>query len=262
MSAHKLDDQQFYGAANIVLSSNLAEEMFLGGEFDRLLDEARSGPLLTFWKRTDPVLETLSAQGVDSRVMWRALLRLRVLEELRPRGTRRNLKGALRRVEKAKGALIKTFRMSADLRTMIRSQEAIAARIRQALEPWDRKEGKRGRGRSPQTRILVALIAYVLKVTGSKHYRELSELITACYRAAGSRISYSEKSLEKLSESLRKLWDYNPDLRKDWKSVLRGAWELHPPILGKVHAPGKRFKPPKTAVKRALGLQSRPKYVN
>src|SRR5437667_6664023 len=108
-----MDDRKFYESANILLSSNLAEEMFLDGEFDRLLDEAKRGPLLTFMERTLPVIQDLRAQGINSEVLRATLKHLRVLEELRPGGTRRNLKDAQRRVEKAKQSLIKAFRMGA-----------------------------------------------------------------------------------------------------------------------------------------------------
>ena len=229
--------------------------------------QAAPSPLLTLVRTTDPLIRNLAVWGVDGKVLWATLMRLYDLEALRPGGRKRkNLKDTLRCIEDAKRAWIRTFGPLVDTET-IRTLEASAARIRLALQPWDRKEGKRKRGRSPQTRILVALMAYLLEVTGSKCWEsgskcwELSELVTASYRAAGSRGNCSQ-------ESLRKLWEYNPDLRKNWQSVLKGAWKLHPPLLGRVHvprlrrAPGSglgRFKPPKT---RELRVSDRPKYLN
>jgi hypothetical protein len=200
----------------------------------------------------ESTIRNLCKEGVDREILLAALKRLSDLEELRPGGRRqKDLKDTLDCVIDTKRALIRTFRPSAGLHTMIQALEPIAARIRQDLEPWDRKHGKRGRGRSPQTPILVALMSYFLKVTKSLHDEELAELASGFYKMAGSDKEYKEGSL-------RKLWQLNSDLHENWRSILK----LHPPVLGKAHAPGRRFKPSKTSAKRVLGPQSRPKYVN
>jgi hypothetical protein len=225
-------------------------------------EETESASLLKFMmfimdtKGANPLLRNLS--GVDKSRLVDALLQLRDLEMLEPGKKRRDLKEIQGYVENAKRGLIRVFRPSADLHTMTRALEAIAVRMRRDLKPWDEKGGKRGRGHSPQTRILVALMAYFLKKTRNPHYAELSELVTACYRVAGSHRNCS-------GESLRKLWERNSSLRRNCESVLAAAHKVHAPVLWrKGHAPRSlgsgpgRFESPQASKSRV----SASKYLN
>ncbi len=71
-----------------------------------------------------------------------------------------------------------------------------------------------GRGPTPETRILVALIACVREQTGKPHWNELHRLVSGSYRAAGVRRICT-------LGMMKQLWK-RPDLRKNWRLTLLG----------------------------------------
>ena len=116
--------------------------------YKELLEEimsSKSESLLKFMKSISPLVRNLCAKGVNEEVVRAALIRLRDLEALRPGGGKRqNLEDTLEGVESTKRALIRTFRQDENPhRETIRALETSAERIRQTLEPWNEKRGRR-----------------------------------------------------------------------------------------------------------------------
>src|SRR5438874_3021401 len=85
------------------------------------------------------LIQKLSAEGLDGKLLIAAFMQLRDLEELRPGGRKRQkLSDALQWVEGAKRQLIRLFRTGVDLHAgTIRALEISAAQIRRLQKPWE-----------------------------------------------------------------------------------------------------------------------------
>ncbi len=255
MPPHKLNDRKGYAGLLPDIMPDASGRPPLGrmsrGE---MLNNLLKSPLLAFIESTGPVLRNLSKEGVDRDILRSALLQLCDLEKLRPGERRKNLREVCRCAVNLKRALTRTFRAGEDSHTaMIRALETYVAQIRPILKPWDEREGKWGR--SPETRILVALMAYVRHATkGGRHYKELSALALAAYKLAGS----SRKDCA--AGSLARLWRRNRDLHEDWQSVLKEAQKLHRRV--QVLRPRSGPERPKTSKTPKLRASGRLNYVN
>src|SRR5436853_1317147 len=202
MPSQKWDDRELE-LANKALSGYIPRQVRRDME-DRIAERRRSEASDTSWKEVIeglmPLtllefmgmaksviqeLQKLSPRKLDEELLIKALLQLCDLEKISPRGERKNLENALKRVEGAREALLRLSSDGGDHshRGTILALASSVVRIKQLRKPWDKTEGKWAH--SPQTRILVALMAYCQERTGSLHDVELAKLASAAYKAAG-----------------------------------------------------------------------------
>jgi hypothetical protein len=204
-----------------------------------------------FWELCD------CGDGINREVLARILTRLSYMEGSRTRqNKRRELEKILRRVLDLKEELTRTFStpINPHLGT-IQELQTSAEWIGDDLTWWNK--GRAKRGLDPKTPVLVSLMAYVRHATGDAHYRELSELVSAAYGISGSGRDCSD-------ESLKMLWERNPDSRKNWKAVL--GLSSRPTGRQKTHAPSRRrplgsgprsgFRPPEEHKSAVLGRKT------
>jgi hypothetical protein len=259
MSPHKQSDQKPMSLGSMLeeITSGIPEELLFPALPLLKPGGLLSPPFFEFVMAIHPIIRDLSVEGADGELLTAALMQLRDLEEVRPGGKKRkDLDDTLRCVENTKRAFIRTFRWGVELPAgTIRAMEMGAARIKQLIKRWDNKEDKWGR--SPQTRIVIALMAHCKERTEVLQDPKLAELVSAAYKAAGSKRGCK-------AGSLRKLWERNSDLRKDWRSVLKRARKVHAPSKRRLLGIGPQdgFRPPEGHKSAVLGLQSHPKDVN
>lgn len=197
-----------------------------GEAFCELIPELPEPPPLTKYtlklacgidKKLQPTLWSLESEGLNLDVFACGVLRLVEMERsrLQPHGDRnrrRNLKKTLECLTEAERHLdhgrLGLSPHSETLHYLRQSRKLIES----DLNMWTTMS--KGRGPTPETRILVALIACVREQTGKLHWDELRKLVSDAYRAAKVNRSCT-------LGQMKQLWKQS-ELRKNWRLTLLG----------------------------------------
>ena len=168
-------------------------------------------------KKLKPTLWRLESEGLNLDVFARGVLRLVQMERSRSqphgdRNRRRNLEKTLECLTEVQKRLdhggIGLSPHSEALHYLRQSRKLIES----DLNMWTTTSKRRGP--TPETRILVALIACVREQTGNPHWIELHKLFSGAYRAAKVNRSCT-------LGQMKQLWKKR-EWRKNWRETLLG----------------------------------------
>ena len=158
----------------------------------------------------------LRDMGLDLNIFVPGIVRLIEMErsKLKPGGRQNRRRSLLRTVEclkEAEKCLDHGFPgLSPHWQTLVHVQRS-RKEAEFELRNWETVKGRRGP--TPETRIIVALLACLCEQTGKLRWKDFSELISKAYRAALLPQRYS-------TEALKQLWKNHGDRKGDWRALL------------------------------------------
>jgi hypothetical protein len=166
---------------------------------------------LRMGRKSWPLLFQLESESLNLDVLANAIGRL-VLWKLRPygRNRRRNLETTLGSLKEAHKRLDPGgLGLSPHFQTLQHLRKSCEL-IESELVTWTTKS--KSRGPTPETRIVVALLAYVREKTKKPHWNDLAKLISRAYEA--------ENIAKCTVGQLKQLWKSHRSLRQQWQVVL------------------------------------------